>query len=290
MPRICVFCKGAPLTREHVFPRWLENVLPIQERSRGQDLAEVGGELLTVPALPVTHRQMGEKFTEATVARVCRPCNNGWMNGLEDAARPVLTTLISGQDTAVGEEHARHLALWVAKTCLMAQLTHPESAAVPTEHYRWLYENRTPPPGTQIWALDIEAQDWSLRMQHFAILYGDPAHCDPAEPCNTYSTTIGLGRAAFCVMGTTSESVVLPSLDDVTPLGAVRLWPYPRPFGWGRVAPLGDDDLWFVSDFLRLWMGDDDDLFLGALMDLGSRRGDVPHPLCSGEQRPDRRG
>jgi hypothetical protein len=275
MARACVFCGGVPLTREHVFPRWLDRVLPAQEHWRGQDLAEVGGELLTAPMLPTTNRQMGEKFTETTVTRVCKACNNGWMHALEEMARPLLTALIGGRRAEVAQDDAGQLALWVAKTCLMAQFTHPESAAVLPRQYQWLYERQTPPPRIHIWALSVEARDWALRMQHFGILYGDPDECDPSEPCNTYSTTIGLGQVAFCVMGTTSESMILPDLEDVTPLDAVRLWPDPRPFEWGRATPLGDEDLWFVSDYLRLWIGEDDDPFLDALMKLGIRRGRV---------------
>jgi hypothetical protein len=87
MARSCVFCGGTPLTREHVFPRWLARVLPAQDRWRGQDLAVVGGESITSSDLPVTTRRMGEPFPDSTVARVCARCNNGWMNDLEEASR-----------------------------------------------------------------------------------------------------------------------------------------------------------------------------------------------------------
>ncbi len=235
----------------------------------------VPGEFITAAVMPATTRRMGERFTEATVTRVCRPCNNGWMNDLEEASRSVLKPLIGGEEGSVDRGSAEDLATWVTKTCFMAQLTHPASAAVPPEDYRWLYKHRTPPADTHVWALNIEAEDWALRMQHFGVLYGERGQNDYSEPCNTYSTTIGLGRVAFCVMGSTNSSMVLPSLDMVTPLDAVRLWPNPQAFKWGGVTPLEDEDAWLVSDLLRLWIGDDDDLFLGALMELGLRRSDT---------------
>jgi hypothetical protein len=242
---------------------------PFQEVPRQISMGRGG-----TPVLPTTTCRMGERFTEATVSRVCKPCNNHWMNDLEETSRSVLTMLIRGEAGQVDRKSAEDLAIWVAKTCFMAQLTHPASAAVPPKHYEWLYEHRTPPADTHIWALNIEGGDWALRMQHFCILYGERGQHDFSEPCNTYSTTIGLGRVAFCVMGTTKSSMVLPSLEMVTPLDAVRIWPDAQRFEWGDVTPLEDADVWLVSDLLRLWIGDDDDLFFGELMELGIRRSD----------------
>ena len=50
--------------------------------------------------------------------------------------------LIDGQAREVDGDVVQNLAIWVAKTCLMAELTHPESAATPLEFYGWLFETR----------------------------------------------------------------------------------------------------------------------------------------------------
>jgi hypothetical protein len=72
-------------------------------------------------------------------------------------------------------------------------------------------------------------------------------------------------------MASTNDTVVLPSLDGI-PLSAVRLWPELTSFYWRREFALDREDLWFVSALLRLWIGDDDDLFAGRLADLALRR------------------
>jgi hypothetical protein len=82
-----------------------------------------------------------------------------------------------------------------------------------------------------------------------------------------------LGRVAFCVTATTSLGLSLPSFDDMPPLGAVRLWPVTEAIVWDRQSPLGDEDVWFVSDFLRRWLGEDDDRFLEVLAAVAARRG-----------------
>lgn len=271
MGRTCVFCGGTPLTREHVFPRWLAGVLPEQDQWRAQDLVVVGGESITSTDLPITTREMGQRFTDSTVARVCASCNHGWMNDLEEASRSVVTALIRGDKTSVSIEQAKSLAFWVAKTCVMAQLTHTESAATPPSDYHHMHRERTPPPAMKMWALNIDTADWGVRMHHFGILVGNQSKLEFSQPCNTYSTTIGLGHVAFCVMATTSESLPLLSLDDIPPLKAVHLWPEPSSFEWGQTGPLDDESVGIVSDLLRLWIGDDDDLFMNALMVLGLR-------------------
>jgi hypothetical protein len=214
---------------------------------------------------------MREQFNAATVSRVCRSCNQGWMNDLETVVRPVLTPLIDGLIGEVDGEVVQDLAAWIMKTCLMAELTHPESAGTPPEFYRWLYETRTPLPHTRIWAVPIEGPEWSLRMQHVGILYGDAATTDTGQPCNVHSTTIGLGGVAFCVMGATGPRPEFPPLEDIPPLQAVRLWPDPASFDWARNDPLDDPSVWLLSDLLRLWIQDDDEFFV-RLMELQLRQ------------------
>lgn len=257
--------------REHVFPRCLTTTLPAQERWRGQDTAVIILDGSKPSATSSAHREMREQFNVVTVSRVCRSCNQGWMNDLETAARPVLTPLIDGQVAEVDGNVVQDLATWVVKTCLMAELTHPESAATPPEFYRWLFETRTPPPHTRIWAVPIKGQEWSLRVKHVGILYGDAATTDVSQPYNVHSTTIGLGRVAFCVMGAISSELEFPPLEDIPPLQAVRLWPDPRSFDWERHDPLDDRSAWLLSDIMRLWFQDDDEFFI-RLIDLQLRQ------------------
>lgn len=183
----------------------------------------------------------------------------------------MVTAVIRGTSMSVSRQQAESLTFWAAKTCVMAQLTHPESSATPPDDYLLMYGQRTPPPAMRIWAMHTDTEDWGVRMQHFGLLYPDTSGVEFSEPCNTHSTTIGLGRVAFCVMATTVATLPLPSLDDIPPLKAVRLWPHPEPFVWGQTQPLDDESVWIVSDLLRLWLGDDDDRFVNGLTELGLR-------------------
>jgi hypothetical protein len=166
------------------------------------------------------------------------------MNDLEASARSPVTALVKGETFTLSTEQVAIVATWAAKTALMAEFTHPESNATPAEHYRQLYETRLPPPGMHVWAAPIDAEDWALRMQHLGVLYGDPRETDIIQPCNTHSTTIGLGRVVFCVMGTTNPAVEFPHLDEIPPFGAIRVWPAAGPHRWSWSSPLDERAVW----------------------------------------------
>jgi hypothetical protein len=75
------------MTGEHVFPLWTRGtVLP---DTRGDSGYVFGGEdgYPVVPDMPVAALR---------VKRVCGACNHGWLNDLEQKAKPLLTRPIQG--------------------------------------------------------------------------------------------------------------------------------------------------------------------------------------------------
>ena len=257
MARSCVFCGSTPLTNEHVFPQWLDKVLPEQEPIRGHERRVVhfdGGE--TQPPEPF-ERVSANTLTQTTVKRVCTNCNSGWMNDLEGEAREPLSGLIQDTAEAIDERQARSVATWIAKTCLMAQLTEGESAAVPPAYYDWMYQTREPPPLMRIWIYPHDADDWGARMEHQGLLYGTEP-MDISDPPNIHSTTIGLGHLAFLVLGSAGPPEALDLTEQMVPRNGVRIWPNPRGFDWFRRTPLGHDELWLLAELLALVVTDFD--------------------------------
>lgn len=249
--RVCVFCGGTPLTREHVYPQWLTGVLPEQVPFRGQR-----AKVLYLPedselSMPGEFRELPQIFTQTVVKRTCESCNSGWMNELEVRARPALTGLLQGRWTSVTKIESDVLALWVAKTCLMSQFTHPDSLAVPQSYIDWLCATRSPPPNMHIWAMPTACtDDWGLRTEHQTFLVGSRTALDPAEPCNTHCSVIGLGHVAFWILGTTVASLFPRSLAESAPPNAVRLWPDGSFFQWAPNQLVGDSELWYLREFL----------------------------------------
>ncbi|MEK8146667.1 hypothetical protein NKH18_51540 [Streptomyces sp. M10(2022)] len=88
LPMSCVFCGGSPVTKEHIFPQWLnEYLLPGRQQTEQARYGE--------GAYDKTRQSVGLDFT---VKKVCASCNNGWMSQLEVASKDALAPLITRQD------------------------------------------------------------------------------------------------------------------------------------------------------------------------------------------------
>lgn len=260
MARRCVFCGGTPLTREHVIPQWLTDVLPEQERFRGQDQQIVlspPGAARSLILLP--HRRMREPFNAVTVKAVCRTCNSGWMNDIEVQARPYLTRLIDGQCLELNRVEITALATWVFKTALMAQLTSVEGIAALGAIYHAFYATRTPPENCVVWIAAHGAEDWALRVELVAALVvteEDSRAAAPSDPINTVSATLGLGHILFHVVFTARASVSYPPLDEIHPAVA-RLWPASEMMTLPKPMWLLREVAWIISRSFAIWMSHD---------------------------------
>ncbi|WP_328683129.1 hypothetical protein [Streptomyces sp. NBC_00343] len=134
MAKVCVFCGGTPLTKEHVLPRWLKVALdPTVRRHRYIRLSNG------------TVRQHDSTPLDAQVKIVCSECNSGWMNQLEENVRQFLPDLIRGNACTLDPEAQRALASWSVKTMLMLQYTHPaEVRVIPVSDLTRFHEVREP--------------------------------------------------------------------------------------------------------------------------------------------------
>jgi hypothetical protein len=251
MARRCAFCGGTGLTREHVIPRWLSDVLPEQARYRGQDQATV----LLHPERTVDgphHREMVETFNSTTVKAVCGPCNNGFMNDIEAKARPYLSAMIRGNlAMSLAVEAATAVATWAVKTSLMAQLTGSEPAAL-EQIYQDFYAARRPTPECMVWAAAVDDEDWALRTECRLMLYAlDGQSASTDDPPNLLSVTIGLGALLLHII---VDPVLGNSTWNLTSAfhGAlIPLWPDPRPVTWPPRV-LHPVEVWGVCEYLPL--------------------------------------
>lgn len=113
MAKVCVFCGGTPLTKEHVLPRWLKVALdPTVGRHRYIRLS-----------VDTVRRHDAPPLNDQ-VKVVCSNCNSGWMNQLEENVRGFLRDLIQGTPCVIDAEAQLALASWSLKTLLMFQYTH----------------------------------------------------------------------------------------------------------------------------------------------------------------------
>ncbi|MGQ5579772.1 hypothetical protein [Streptomyces sp. ECR3.8] len=137
MARSCVFCGGAPVTNEHVYPRWLAEGFPEKMRT---DRAMMG----SYSDKSSLRRHFGRMLT-AQVKAVCEPCNSGWMSALEGRVKPYLLSMIKGEIVELPPEAQEVLATWTLKTALMCQVMLPQDQPnLPAELFTDLYQDRQP--------------------------------------------------------------------------------------------------------------------------------------------------
>lgn len=147
--RSCVFCGvGGKLTAEHVWPAWLDQFIPaipggMTGYNHKHGTSDGGFESL-----------FEYKRLDHRARIVCKLCNGGWMNDLENRARPFLKEMISGGPVALDADAQQVIAAWAAKTAMCVERTFPNATqAIHKDYYRELYAHRSKPPDSlTVWA------------------------------------------------------------------------------------------------------------------------------------------
>src|ERR1700742_2186352 len=72
-------------------------------------------------------RQWSAGTFDIVARKVCRECNQGWMNGFERAVRPHLIPILEGQRRVLDGPAQRIVSAWAVKTALALALANSGS-------------------------------------------------------------------------------------------------------------------------------------------------------------------
>ncbi|WP_432101026.1 hypothetical protein [Streptomyces sp. WAC 04229] len=137
MTHTCVFCGGAPVTNEHVYPRWLAEGFPEEMRTTRAIMGSYSDRS--------SFRRHSGRMLTAQVKAVCGACNSGWMSAFEGRVKPYLLPMIKGQIVELPPEAQEALATWTLKTALMCQVMLPQDEPnLPADLFTDLYWDRQP--------------------------------------------------------------------------------------------------------------------------------------------------
>jgi hypothetical protein len=112
--RRCLFCRrrlgDVGRAKEHVVPLWLQNEWGLSDKLLEPTHLDKQGVVLS---------SRRHSMSGLLAGHVCRLCNNGWMSGLETAARPLILNLAEGRRKirSLGDSEALLIARWAVKTC-----------------------------------------------------------------------------------------------------------------------------------------------------------------------------
>lgn len=189
MARKCIFCGGAPLTREHIWPLWLASELPSDELTT-----------FTFERAGMEPRVWEAPATSTTVRTVCAKCNNGWMSALENRASDLLTPLVRGEAVRLGRPSQHVIAGWALKTAVILDQMNP-TLPIPREHLDHLRQHGEPPDNVHVFAAAHAGEGPENTMSRSTIL---ELHLDQFEgglPREAYVATVAVGQLALQVIG-----------------------------------------------------------------------------------------
>ena len=222
----CIFCGGGNLSKEHIFPDWLQQYVPRTE-ARTDHRLNRGIE----PAFGRSDFEPGKLTNNGDLASrklrvACEKCNNGWMSRLQMAAKPLLVPFIAGGWPPLSMEEARIIAAWATMFSMVFEWADPTTAVIPQQQRTKFSDQsddmRAPP-----------SSDWSVYIGHQRLFCTDVAHTGvlgagttaPLSVTRIAITTLGIGSLVLHTVMMRAPGLEVPPLYGKD-LHLRLLWPY----------------------------------------------------------------
>lgn len=243
-PGRCIFCRGFGLSKEHLFSDWLREIFPRSD----QDTHSVG-EADSAPwrVTPQQGHSGSKKFRI-----VCKTCNNGWMNHVDDNAKSAAAPLIRGEKKSVTPEMQHVLALWFAKIATVGDGRKPKRSVIPQVQRNHIMERKRPPDEWEIWVASYGGTDYRdlALLQRNGVLDFTPV-LGPGESFKGFAETTFLGMGKLTALVIADD---LPFMDfNVGTYANVarRIWPVGETFNWPLPHSLNDAEATSAAHILE---------------------------------------
>lgn len=244
--RPCVFCGStAGITYEHVWPRWLRahaTDVAAERYTHTSGFGRTAADAFT-EAPTVVVRQPGPVFNMRARA-VCRECNGGWMNTLEQRAMPLLLDMAaSGRPDAIiklTSDQAATVASWAIKTAWMREESEPGLRATTQEMRQALRLDGMPPKYSKVWAARHDGNlDFNIKQATVDVARHDRPWdtTEVRHVLRTCLTFLGISLLTYTVDG---WGVPEPGHD---PFRWVRVWPPSSDVTFPPVKTASDQDI-----------------------------------------------
>ncbi|WP_329405457.1 hypothetical protein OG563_26715 [Nocardia vinacea] len=192
----CLFCQTTDnSSREHVLRKEMGNLLGLRKgwtHTRWQSLPDADG-------MQESSWQLQNSMYDWQVKTVCNPCNNGWMNEIDQAVESILFDLAEGRTVQITAEQAERLIAWAAKTVAVYASGEPGESIIARKDLDWIYRSRTAPRAWQVWVSRANlAADRQVIARHLRVVIQDEQLGDEA----VHATVIAQKSLAIFVRGT----------------------------------------------------------------------------------------
>ena len=217
----CVFCGEPGLTHGHVWPDWLNNILPYTATHH----EETTGIFSTfVPEVPGPEKRVRMRQGHARSRKprnTCGKCNSGWMSQIEDEVIPVATSLINGELFQLDEISQRKLAAFLCLISMRLEFL-GRMRAIPPSDRLYLREHHVPPV---MWTIWITKYGGKRPDEHWSRYCGMQVGSTPADKvgpdyCNTQVTTLVIGQLCAHLFSSTETPIL-----GYEGVRLARIWP-----------------------------------------------------------------
>jgi hypothetical protein len=147
MAKHCIFCGSTPVTREHVFPRWVVTELMKDPRGlpRWSSYVQGNGE----------RQWRTNKPLDIVAKTVCKRCNETWMSDIEKAAKVYLAPMLAGTEMVLDKNAMAVISKWITLRALVAVSDFPRNEGA-DQSFHLFYEHKEPMPRWHVFASTYE--------------------------------------------------------------------------------------------------------------------------------------
>ena len=209
----CIFCGGFPLSKEHMWGKWLRRYLAAltPKTQRLTTLYRDGRTLRTPPPLIPGRLNRPGAVHSHQLRVVCGNCNGGWMKRLQDGVKPIILPLINDDWSTITADSALALALWATMFTMTSEHADPNTVSIPLSQREWFKSDQKVPDNWFVFIGRYHEADQrraSSVYNHHAFGVDRPTDEERFTPKhNTQTTTIGVGRLLIHTFCTTSHIV-----------------------------------------------------------------------------------
>jgi hypothetical protein len=191
----CVFCGGRGLTKGHVWPDWLNKILPKTATHHEQETGKFNTFETAVPGPKHVVKTAQGHARSRKPRNTCVRCNGGWMSLIEDHARSCATRLIFDLPQLMDLRDQDSIASLLTLIAMRLEFL-GDMRAISDEERDWLRYYREPSEDWKIWISSFGGDDGD---EHWSRTYAAQLESEPTdkvgpEYCNVRVTTLVMGK------------------------------------------------------------------------------------------------
>ena len=216
-----MFCSETGVTKGHVWPDWLNSILPRTATHHEELIGEFSTFTPDVPGPPKNYRVRQGHARSRKPRNTCGKCNSGWMSRIEDDAIKTATALIKDEPLSLTENAQRELAAFLCLISMRLEFL-GRLRAIPATDRIYLKDHKLPPASWMVWIAKYTGEKAD---EHWSRYCGMQLGLTPtdkvgAEHCNTQVTTLIIGK--LCAHLFSSTEIPFEGYEGAR---LTRIWP-----------------------------------------------------------------